>query len=77
MTASTPTRKPLASRITGMPPPPPAMTLWPFSSSVLMASNWTISRGRGEGTTLRQPRPESSFIFQRFERISSRARNSG
>ena len=60
--------------MTGMPPPPPAMTECPAWSSSLMASSWTISRGRGEGTTFRQPRPASSFIFHFLVRISSLAR---
>ena len=51
MTPSTPRRAPLASRTTGIPPPPPAMTTAPLFATVSMSETSTMCFGRGEGTT--------------------------
>ena len=47
-----------------MPPPPPAITTVPRRASASTREMSTIWRGLGEGTTWRQPRPESSRISQ-------------
>ncbi|TPW12694.1 MAG: hypothetical protein FD129_1421 [bacterium] len=66
MTASTPSSVPSSRRTTGTPPPPSAITMKPASRNVRMACSSTISIGIGEGTTRRQPRPESSRISHPF-----------
>lgn len=67
MTASIP-RKRFKTLVltTGMPPPPTAITMAPFSAKSLMVRFSTISMGLGEGTTRRQPRPASSLTVQWF-----------
>ena len=50
--------------ITGMPPPPTAITITPVSTRALIGSNSTTSTGSGEATTRRQPRPASSTTSQ-------------
>lgn len=45
--------------MTGMPPPPPAITRVSFSISVLMLLISMIFLGSGEATTRRYPRPAS------------------
>ncbi len=47
-----------------MPPPPTEITTKRFSISERIASTSTMRIGSGEGTTLRQPRPASSFTDQ-------------
>ena len=64
MTPSTPRRAPFASRTTGIPPPPPAMTTAPLFATASMSEISTICFGRGDGTTQRHPRPASSRIVQ-------------
>ena len=50
--------------MTGMPPPPTVITMMPSLISALTVSSSTISFGRGEATTRRQPRPASSTTLQ-------------
>ena len=64
ITASTPRSLPPLRRTTGMPPPPHATTKQPLVHSARIESSSMISRGIGEGTTQRQPRPASSFTRQ-------------
>ena len=54
MTASTPRRTP-STNATGMPPPPPAMTVTPCRTSSSIASRPKTLRGSGDATTRRQP----------------------
>lgn len=61
MTAATPSREPSSRSTTGMPPPPQAMETV-VSHRVLIVPISTIRFGLGDGTTRRQPRPESSFM---------------
>ena len=46
--------------VTGIPPPPAAITTQPSSMRSRTVSSSTMSWGTGLGTTRRQPRPESS-----------------
>ena len=71
MTAATPSREPSSFSTTGTPPPPQAMDTVVFHS-VLMVPISTMRRGLGEGTTRRQPRPESSRMV--YPRSCSRTR---
>ena len=72
MTASTPSKSPWVLRITGTPPPPQAMTMWPLRAASEIIALWMTFLGVGEGTTRRQPRPASSTTFQpNFSRRSS------
>src|SRR5437588_23681 len=66
-TASTPTSLP-PLRTTGMPPPPAAMTTRPSPSATSrrISSASMTSRGRGDGTTRRQPPRWSYTIFHPF-----------
>ena len=52
MTASTPSKRPLPLMMTGMPPPPAAMTMRPASTSSRMMPLGTTSMGLGEGDDL-------------------------
>ena len=63
MTASTP-RSPSASRTTGIPPPPLAMTTNPASTRARTAGASRIARGSGDATSRRQPlAPRSSQML--------------
>ncbi len=67
MTAYTPANSrnsPFVLWITGMPPPPTAITMLPAATNVRIASSSITRNGMGEATTRRQPRPESSTTFQ-------------
>ena len=67
ITASIPLRR-LSNlvRMTGMPPPPAAITMTPSATSSLMEFFSTMSIGLGLATTRRQPRPASSLTTQLF-----------
>ena len=65
-TACTPCQSPFAARITGMPPPPPAMTTVPAPSSASITCRLITARGSGEATQWRQPRPASSIMRHPF-----------
>ncbi len=71
ITASIPRRP--APSATGIPPPPQATTVMPLSTSARIDASSTISTGTGDGTTRRQPRPESCTTAQPRSRSSSRA----
>ncbi len=78
ITASTLTaRRP--APVTGMPPPPQAMTTWPAATRACIASSSTTLAGSGEGTTRRKPRPESGCTVHprvaASRSASSRAKN--
>ena len=75
MTAAMPDSEP-PRVLTGMPPPPPAMTISPLSASTLIASSSRISTGLGLATMQRQPRPESSPTTQPRSRESRLASSS-
>ena len=63
MTASMPRSEPSASRTTGIPPPPLAITTNPASTRACTAGASRISSGSGEATTRRQPfSPRSSQV---------------
>ena len=67
ITASTPFKRfKTLVRVTGMPPPPAAITMTPSLTSSMMAPFSIISIGLGEATTRRQPRPASSLTIQPF-----------
>lgn len=53
MTASIPLKLSCCSRMTGIPPPPAAMTSVSFSTRVLILSSSIIDIGCGDGTTRR------------------------
>ena len=72
MTAATPLREPSGCSSTGTPPPPQAMVTV-VSHRVRMVPISTMRRGLGEGTTRRQPRPESSFMVKPFSSSSRMA----
>ena len=69
ITASIPLKPSCCSLITGIPPPPAAITSVSFLISVLILSNSIIEMGCGEGTTRLYPLPASStninpFLFE-------------
>ena len=47
--------------ITGIPPPPTAITIFPLRSNSEITFFSIIAFGIGDGTTLLNPRPESSI----------------
>ena len=59
-TAAMPRSSPLLLRVTGMPPPPAAITIHPAATASAMAASSMISTGCGEAITRRHPRPASS-----------------
>ncbi len=73
ITASTPTRSPLGSSTTGMPPPPTPTTTNPALMRVAICSASTMRKGMGEATTRRHPRPASSTTTQPSESACSLA----
>lgn len=54
ITASDPFNRPFSDLITGIPPPPLAITIIPLLTKHFIASSYSIPYGSGEATTLLQ-----------------------
>ena len=58
-----PTRaRPEGGRLTGIPPPPEAMTIVPLAASIRMDARLDDLDGSGEGTTRRHPGPSGATV---------------